>query len=91
MSSRELLKEDFWIDKNVIVSGGGSIEKIDDVRCITNFSSGKQANALAYAFYLAGANVTLISSNPDKKLAVNIIQVNSSKEYKNRFLRVFWM
>ena len=83
MSSRELLKEDFWIDKNVIVSGGGSIEKIDDVRCITNFSSGKQANALAYAFYLAGANVTLISSNPDKKLAVNIIQVNSSKEYKN--------
>lgn len=82
ITARELLKDDFWIGKDVVISGGGSIEKIDDVRCITNFSSGKQANALAYVFYLKGANVTLISSKADNSLPVRILHVNSSSEYK---------
>lgn len=82
ITAKELLKDDFWANKDVVISGGGSIEKIDDVRCITNFSSGKQANALAYAFYLKGANVTLISSKTDNSLPVKILHVNSSSEYK---------
>jgi phosphopantothenoylcysteine decarboxylase/phosphopantothenate--cysteine ligase len=80
ITARELLSDKFWNDKKVIVTGGGSIEKIDDVRCLTNFSSGKQADALAYAYYLAGANVTLISSK--KSLHVDTLHVNSTKEYK---------
>ncbi|NPA55917.1 MAG: bifunctional phosphopantothenoylcysteine decarboxylase/phosphopantothenate--cysteine ligase CoaBC [Epsilonproteobacteria bacterium] len=47
---------------NVIVTGGGSIEKIDDVRYISNFSTGKMANALALALYIQGANVILVTS-----------------------------
>ena len=80
ITARELLKDKFWIDKKVIVTGGGSIEKIDDVRCLTNFSSGKQADALAYAYFLAGADVTLISSKDS--LYAKTIHVNSTKEYK---------
>ena len=60
--ARTLLKEPFWSDKEVIITGGGTYEKLDDVRCLTNFSSGKQAAALALAYYLKGAHVTLISS-----------------------------
>jgi len=79
-TARELLKDRFWIDKKVIITGGGSVEKIDDVRCITNFSSGKQADALAYAYFLAGADITLISSQ--KSLHVETVHVQSSQEFK---------
>jgi len=57
-----LNKDEFWSNKNVIVTAGGTIEKIDDVRYISNFSSGKMGENLALALYLAGANVTLLSS-----------------------------
>ena len=61
-SARELLKDDFWRYRNVVVTGGGSIERIDDVRYIGNFSSGKMADSLSVAAYMLGADVTLISS-----------------------------
>lgn len=80
--AKELLKDKFWLNKKVIITGGGSIEKIDDVRYITNFSSGKQANALAYAYFLSGADVTLITSQPTSSLDVKTIHVGSSSEYK---------
>ncbi len=83
LTARELLKDNFWIDKHIVITGGGSIEKIDDVRCLTNFSSGKMANALAYAFYLRGASITLITSKQDKSLHVNTLHVNTTVEYKN--------
>ena len=84
LTARELLKDEFWIDKKVVITGGGSVEKIDDVRCLTNFSSGKQADALAYEYFLAGADVTLISSK--KSLHVDSLHVNSTKEYKDAIL-----
>lgn len=59
---RELLKEDFFIAKRVIITGGATREKIDEVRCISNFSSGKMARAIADAFYYLGAEVCLLSS-----------------------------
>lgn len=80
LTTRELLSDTFWANVNVIISGGGTVEKIDDVRCLTNFSSGKQANALAEAFYFKGANVTLISSKVDESLPVKKIYISSSQE-----------
>jgi len=59
---RILNSDNFWRAKNVIVTAGGTIEKIDDVRFISNFSSGKMGENLALALYLAGANVTLLTS-----------------------------
>lgn len=78
---RELLKEKFFIGKSVVVTGGGTKEKIDEVRCISNFSSGLMAKAIADAFYFLGANVTFLSS-VDFKTPYKLLKFESSKELK---------
>ena len=57
-----LSKKDL-LGKNVLVTAGGTKEKLDPVRYITNHSSGKMGFALARAAYNRGANVTLIYGN----------------------------
>ncbi len=81
-SARTLLQESFWKDRMVMVTGGGTIEKIDDVRYISNFSSGKMASALATALFLKGADVNLIATRFEENLPLNIhtIDVASSDE-----------
>ncbi|MDO7253010.1 bifunctional phosphopantothenoylcysteine decarboxylase/phosphopantothenate--cysteine ligase CoaBC [Helicobacter cappadocius] len=59
---RSIGQNSFWKDKEVIITGGGSIESIDSVRYISNHSSGLQASYLAIALYVLGARVSLISS-----------------------------
>lgn len=56
------LSRPLFAGKKVVITGGATTEKIDDVRAITNFSSGKMARALARAFYYAGAEVKLLAS-----------------------------
>lgn len=46
--------------KTAIVTSGATIERIDGVRYLSNFSSGKQGNAIASALADAGAFVKLI-------------------------------
>ena len=53
--------------KKIIISAGGTVEKIDPVRYISNFSSGKMGVALADAAYQMGAEVTLVSTFETKK------------------------
>ena len=81
-SCRELLKDAFWAERMVIVTGGGTIEKIDDVRYISNFSSGKMASTLATALYCSGADVNLIATKFDDNLPqdMHTIDVQDSKE-----------
>lgn len=85
--ARVLLKEPFWQGRDVLITGGGTYEKIDDVRCLTNFSSGKQAQALALAYYLKGANVTLLTS-ADTPLCkgIDTLHVKSSHELHTTLL-----
>jgi len=85
---REVNKDKFWENKKVAVTAGGSIERIDDVRFISNFSSGKMGEALAKAFYIKGAQVTLISSK-DHNLIKEIkqIKVESAKDYLKAILK----
>jgi phosphopantothenoylcysteine decarboxylase/phosphopantothenate--cysteine ligase len=91
-TARALLKDSFWEDRAAIVTGGGTIERIDDVRYISNFSSGKQAKALATALYLKGANVELITTKEFSDLPpIEVFQVESAqqmKEYVEDRLRV---
>lgn len=56
------LSKPLFAGKKVVITGGATTEKIDDVRAITNFSSGKMARALARAFYYTGAEVKLLAS-----------------------------
>ena len=60
---RELLKDDYWSNRKVVMNSGATIEKIDDVRFISNFSSGKMATSLATALYYRGADVFFIHSS----------------------------
>lgn len=81
-SARELLKNDFWQNRRVIVTGGGTVEKLDDVRTISNRSSGKMASALATALFLRGADVNLIATRFESNLpsSIHTIDVESSAE-----------
>jgi len=81
-SARTLLKEAFWSDRMVIVTGGGTIEKIDDVRYLSNYSSGKMASSLATALFLKGADVNLIATRKEHDLPkiIHTIDVDSSDE-----------
>ena len=92
-SAKQLLKDEFWTDRRVIVTGGGTIEKIDDVRYISNYSSGKMASAIATALYCKGADVNLISTRKENDLPEDIhtIDVEDSKEmleYLNDSVRI---
>jgi len=81
--SIKVLEEDaYWKNRRVVISGGGTIEKIDDVRYISNFSSGKMAASLALALYLKGADVVLVTTRGHEELprALDIKEVTSSKE-----------
>ena len=82
VTCKELLKNDYWINRKVVLSGGGTIEKIDEVRYISNFSSGKMASNLARALYYKGADVCLVSSRGYENLPkdIHIIKVESSNE-----------
>ncbi len=79
---KELLKDEYWINRRVVLSGGGTLEKIDDVRYISNFSSGKMASSLAKALYYKGADVCLVSTRGYENLPkdMHIIKVQSSDE-----------
>ena len=48
--------------KKVLITAGGTLEKIDPVRYISNFSSGKMGIALADVASNMGADVTLVST-----------------------------
>jgi len=47
------------VEKNILIIGGGTIEPIDDIRVVTNRSSGKTAVSLAVNAFERGANVEL--------------------------------
>jgi phosphopantothenoylcysteine decarboxylase/phosphopantothenate--cysteine ligase len=53
--------------KKIIVTAGGTMEKIDDVRYIANKASGKMGVAIAQECYLRGANVLLLRAKNSVK------------------------
>ena len=74
------LSKPLFAGKKVVITGGATTEKIDDVRAITNFSSGKMAKALARAFYYAGADVKLLASFETSSEPFESLKFSSSSE-----------
>ena len=74
------LSRPLFAGKKVVITGGATTEKIDDVRAITNFSSGKMARALARAFYYAGAEVKLLASFETSSEPFDCLKFSSSSE-----------
>ncbi len=92
-TAQKLLINSFWKDRRVVVTGGGTIEKIDEVRYISNFSSGKMANALATALYLRGADVCLITTKehsdiPNEIYTIDVENAEEMLEYTIDSIRV---
>ena len=72
----------YFSKKKIIVSAGPTIEKIDPVRAITNFSTGRMGYTLAKHFAEEGADVTLVSGpvNLLKPENTRLIKVESAVE-----------
>jgi len=64
-----LSKKDM-LGKKVLVTAGGTKERLDPVRYISNHSSGKMGFSLARTAYLRGAEVTLVYGNVSVKLPI---------------------
>src|SRR5699024_8375571 len=64
----------------ILISAGGTKERIDPVRYITNDSSGKMGHAIAEAAYQYGAEVTLVTTSAlNTSKAIERVQVDSAK------------
>ena len=68
--------------KKILVTAGGTKEKIDPVRYITNNSSGKMGMAIADYVYSKGAEVTLISTFKVKKPYRVVVSETAQKMFE---------
>ncbi len=82
---------DFFNDKKVLITAGPTREKIDDVRYIGNYSSGKMGYALAAVARKAGAKVTLVSGPVSLQTPAGVerIDVESAAQMKKKTLREY--
>jgi len=68
---------------NIIITGGSTIEPIDPVRYIGNYSSGKQSIEIAKILNEMGANITFIASNIKNHINIdpkNIIHCSNADD-----------
>ena len=68
--------------KKVVITSGGTIEEIDPVRYISNYSSGKMGLALAKSAHDMGAEVVLITTK-DCDVPFKIVKVKSALDMQN--------
>ena len=68
--------------KKIVITSGGTIEDIDPVRYISNYSSGKMGLALADTAKNLGADVTLITTK-DIQRRYSVIKVKSAIDMKS--------
>lgn len=78
-------------NKKILITAGPTIEEIDSIRYISNYSTGKMGYALAKTAKEAGADVILISGptqiEPPKD--VEIIKVKSADEMYNEVMKYY--
>ena len=84
----ELLKYKPLFGKKIVITAGGTIEDIDPVRYISNYSSGKMGIALADTAKNLGADVTLITTCNIQK-HYNVVKVKSAIDMKNAVEKEF--
>ena len=70
------------VGKRVLVTCGATIEKLDDARYITNFSSGKMGSAIVSAALNRGADVTVLLARHTAEIdaRAKIVNVETTQE-----------
>lgn len=88
---REIALEKDLKGKKVLITSGATREKLDPVRFITNFSTGRMGNALAKNAMLRGAEVTLVSGWTEVAPPpfVDVIKITSAEEMFNAVSKNF--
>lgn len=87
---RQFSKKDLK-GKQIMITAGPTYEKIDPVRFIGNYSSGKMGFAIAEECYRRGADVTLISGPVSMKCSdgINRIDVENCENMYNEATKAF--
>nr|MBP6527612.1 bifunctional phosphopantothenoylcysteine decarboxylase/phosphopantothenate--cysteine ligase CoaBC [Prevotella sp.] len=87
---RQFSKKDLK-GKQIMITAGPTYEKIDPVRFIGNYSSGKMGFAIAEECYQRGADVTLISGPVSMKCSdgINRIDVENCESMYNEATKAF--
>lgn len=87
---RQFSKKDLK-GKQIMITAGPTYEKIDPVRFIGNYSSGKMGFAIAEECYQRGADVTLISGPVSMKCSdgINRIDVENCENMYNEATKAF--
>jgi phosphopantothenoylcysteine decarboxylase/phosphopantothenate--cysteine ligase len=84
LETEKALSPDLFNNAFCLVTGGGTREKIDPVRYLTNSSSGKMAYSIARNCYLTGGNVELIlgrnTITPDADIPYKISNVETAQD-----------
>tara|TARA_X000000368_G_C22993808_1_gene695639 strand:- start:46 stop:1212 length:1167 start_codon:yes stop_codon:yes gene_type:complete len=82
---KNLDKSKIFLNKECIITAGPTIEPIDSVRYLSNYSSGKQGYEIAKQMVLSGAKVTLISgpTNLPAPSKCKLIKVKTANEMFN--------
>ncbi|MCR2804914.1 bifunctional phosphopantothenoylcysteine decarboxylase/phosphopantothenate--cysteine ligase CoaBC [Paenibacillus soyae] len=77
--------------KRVLVTAGGTIERLDPVRFLTNDSSGKMGFAVAEAAKRMGADVTLVAgrSSETPPAGIKVIRTASAADMLDAVMREF--
>ena len=74
--------------KKVVITSGGTIEEIDPVRYISNYSSGKMGFALAKSALAMGANVVLVTTK-SFEAPFKIVKVKSAIDMQDAVMAEF--
>jgi len=80
------------LNRHFLITAGPTYEKIDPVRFIGNYSSGKMGYAIANELASRGAKVTLVSGPVQIKILnpnISVISIESAKEMYDHCVRIF--
>lgn len=80
------------VGEKVLITAGPTYEKIDPVRFIGNYSTGKMGYCIADEFAARGASVTIVSgpvSVKPKNQDVKVVSVESALEMRDAFMERF--
>jgi len=80
------------LNKHFLITAGPTYEKIDPVRFIGNYSSGKMGYAIANELAFCGAKVTLVSGPVNVKNAnpeITVVPVETAAEMHKQCMRIF--
>jgi len=80
----------FLKGKNCLVTAGPTQEKIDPIRYMSNFSSGKQGYEIANQLAISGGNVTLVSGPTKLNVSnkIKLINIRTAKEMFDQVRKV---